>query len=85
MNSGGDVVGVVNVFYENDPEIDEDDVTRTHGFLWSGGNFTSYDFPGSASTQAYGISARGEIAGAATGVALVPDRQQERGLGGRSC
>jgi hypothetical protein len=25
--------------------------------------FSSYDFPGATSTQAYGISARGEIAG----------------------
>jgi len=33
------------------------------GFLFSGGNFTSIDFPGAAFSYASGINPRGEIAG----------------------
>jgi hypothetical protein len=40
------------------------DKKGTHGFLFSGGNFTSIDFPGAAAdTQAWKINDFGEIAG----------------------
>jgi len=34
-----------------------------HGFLLAEGNFTSFDFPGSADTIAFGINAAGQIVG----------------------
>ena len=36
----------------------------THGFLLSGGIYSSVDFPGAKSTFANGINARGDIVGA---------------------
>jgi probable HAF family extracellular repeat protein len=36
---------------------------RTHGYLLSGGEFTSIDFPGATLTTANGINARGDIVG----------------------
>ena len=35
----------------------------SHGFLDSGGTFTSFDFPGASKTQAYGINDSGQIVG----------------------
>jgi hypothetical protein len=35
----------------------------THGFLLSGGEFTSIDFPGASGTVASGINPRGDIVG----------------------
>jgi len=35
-----------------------------HGFLRSEGEFTTIDVPGAIATSAYGINARGDIAGA---------------------
>ncbi len=34
-----------------------------HGFLLSGGEFTSIDFPGASATGALGINPRGDIVG----------------------
>jgi len=36
----------------------------THGFLDTGGSFTSIDVPGSSQTQAFGINDAGQIVGA---------------------
>ena len=38
--------------------------TGTHGFLISGGAFTTIDIPGASATAAVGINARGDIVGA---------------------
>jgi hypothetical protein len=35
----------------------------THGFLLSGGNFSTIDFPGAAFTQAIGINDHGQVVG----------------------
>ena len=40
----------------------------SHGFLYSGGTFTTVDVPGASSTAAYGISASGQIVGSYTDV-----------------
>ena len=34
-----------------------------HGYLLSGGEFTSFDFPSANSTEAFGINPRGDIVG----------------------
>jgi hypothetical protein len=35
----------------------------THGYLWSGGEFTAIDFPGASYTSASGINPRGDVVG----------------------
>src|SRR5690348_7005421 len=39
----------------------------THGFLYSGGNFTQIDVPGSLFTDVYGINNAGQIVGSFDG------------------
>src|SRR5439155_26285611 len=53
INAAGDVVGVYR-----------DAGGKQHGFLLSGGIFTSIDFPGAISTGARGIGPGGDIVGA---------------------
>jgi len=49
------------------------DATGTHGFLLSGGNFTTIDVPGAAlGTQALGINVTGQIVGVFTDASSVP-------------
>ena len=42
------------------------DSTDRHGFLLSRGDFNTIDVPGALRTSAFGINARGDIAGAYT-------------------
>src|SRR5207244_3552677 len=51
-NTQGDIVGT---YYASD--------TRTHGFLLSGGAFTTIDGPGAFATEALGINFAGDIVG----------------------
>lgn len=51
INAAGDIVGTVV------------DATGRHGFLLSGGVFTTIDFPGAAVTEARGIGPGGDIVG----------------------
>src|SRR4029077_5937652 len=37
--------------------------TKTHGFLDTGGSFTTIDVPGATNTNAYGINNSGQIVG----------------------
>jgi probable HAF family extracellular repeat protein len=53
VNLRGDIVG----FYT-------DQANKTHGFLFSRGNFTTIDYPGAVATQALGINPQGDIVGA---------------------
>jgi probable HAF family extracellular repeat protein len=53
VNAGGDVVG----FYT-------DQAGKTHGFIYSGGNFQSVDYPDARSTQLRGIGPSGDVVGA---------------------
>ena len=55
INPLGDIVG----FYR-------DTLGIQHGFLLSGGNFTSIDYPGAIATDARGISPSGDIVGSYT-------------------
>ncbi len=52
INAGGDIVGTY-----------VDAAGRAHGYLLSGGTFTTIDYPGSVSTGARGIGPGGEIVG----------------------
>jgi probable HAF family extracellular repeat protein len=52
INAGGDVVGFYN-----------DTAGRTHGFVYSGGNFQSVDYPDAKSTQLRGIGPSGDVVG----------------------
>lgn len=52
INPAGDIVGAFT-----------DSVGRQHGFLLSGGQFTTIDFPGAVATSANGISPSGDIVG----------------------
>jgi hypothetical protein len=51
INARGDIVGSYSVG------------TVTHGYVRSGGIFTTIDYPGAASTEAWGINPRGDIIG----------------------
>jgi len=51
INEYGDIVG----FYTADG--------RTHGYLVSGGEFSTIDFPDASYTSAIGINPRGDIVG----------------------
>ena len=55
INPGGDIVGAY-----------ADAVGMQHGFLLSGGQFTTLDMPGAVSTGASGINPGGEIVGSYT-------------------
>jgi len=44
-----------------------------HGFLYSGGTFTTLDVPGSLLTQAFGINDSGEIVGRFVDGTVVPE------------
>jgi len=52
INPAGDIVGGFT-----------DGVGRQHGFLFSGGQFTTIDFPGAVATSANGIGPSGDIVG----------------------
>ena len=52
INADGAVVGVYN-----------DGAGKQHGFLLSGGSFTTIDYPGAAGTAALGINSQGDIVG----------------------
>ncbi len=52
INARGDIVGSYT-----------DQANVTHGFLLSGGEFTTIDYPGAVATQARGINSRGDIVG----------------------
>ena len=52
INPAGDIVGVFT-----------DGVGKQHGFLFSGGQFTTIDFPGGVATSANGIGPSGDIVG----------------------
>jgi probable HAF family extracellular repeat protein len=52
INPAGDIVGVFT-----------DGVGKQHGFLLSGGQFTTIDFPGAVATSANGIGPSGDIVG----------------------
>ena len=54
INSAGQIVGT----YEG--------ATGTHGFLYSGGSFSTIDVPGAAATQALRINDIGQILGTYT-------------------
>ncbi len=52
VNAGGDAVGFYN-----------DAAGKTHGFVYSGGNFRSVDYPDAKSTQLRGIGPSGDVVG----------------------
>ena len=52
INAGGDVVGFYN-----------DAAGKTHGFIYSGGNFRSVDYPDATLTQLRGIGPSGDVVG----------------------
>lgn len=56
INAGGDIVGGYT-----------DQANKTHGFLLSGGNFTTIDYPGAVATRANGINSQGDIVGTHNG------------------
>jgi len=60
INPRGDVVGL----YCSAPPCLISTVGHFHGFVLSGGEFTSFDFPGASATTATGINPRGDILGA---------------------
>ena len=55
IDNAGDIVG----FYT-------DATITTHGFLLSGGVYTTIDYPGSQNTELYGVNAVGQIVGFST-------------------
>jgi uncharacterized membrane protein len=68
INSHGDIVGL----YCDGAPPSLIAPTGTHGFVLSGDDFTTIDFPGSSATSAIGINARRDVVGAyfdASGVA----------------
>jgi len=60
INAGGDIVGAFT-----------DQANKTHGFLLSGGNFTTIDYPGAVATRANGINSQGDIVGTHNGPNLL--------------
>ena len=71
INSPGDIVG----FYGS--------AGLTHGFLLSGGQSTTIDFPGSTLTDAEKINPRGDIVGFYMSVGLTHGFLFSRGEEGR--
>ena len=51
INNSGEIVGIW------------DDATTSHGFLLSGGTYTSFDYPGAVLTEALDMNNSGEIVG----------------------
>jgi hypothetical protein len=52
MNPSGEIVGAFT-----------DQSSRIHGFLRSGEDYRSIDFPGARVSRAFGINARGDVVG----------------------
>jgi uncharacterized membrane protein len=59
VNARGDIVGT----YCDLPGICLIGPFPTHGFLWTGGELTTIDYPGARATAALGINERGDIVG----------------------
>ena len=60
LNARGDIVGSYT-----------DQANKTHGFLLSGGDFTTIDYPGAVATRATGINSQGDIVGTHNGPNLL--------------
>lgn len=58
-NTRGDIVGT----YCDLPGICSIGPFAEHGFLWSGGELTTIDYPGATATSALGINEQGDIVG----------------------
>jgi len=63
IDTNGDMVGFYTLNLGNNTSITGEGGNNIHGFLLSKGVFTSIDFPGALSTQAWRINDHGEIAG----------------------
>lgn len=66
INPRGDIVGSYCDPAPCPPAVQSGNLGN-HGFLLSGGTFTSIDFPGAALTQAWKINSAGQVAGRYTG------------------
>jgi uncharacterized membrane protein len=60
LNNTGDIVS--QYFSAKDCDLIKS-AGCLHGFLWSGGVYTTFDFPGSRETMAFGINSSGQIVG----------------------
>ncbi len=63
IDTNGDIVGFYTLNLGNNTSVTGEGGSRIHGFLLSNGVFSSIDFPGALSTQAWRINDNREIAG----------------------